>query len=119
MDGSVRPPAAAAGIGLRAPHYREIAERRPPLGLLEVHSENFFAAGGPALGWLERLRADYAVSLHGVGLSLGSADPLDERHLAKLAALIEKGHCPADALIAGLPEDATARRREILARARI
>jgi len=90
VDGSVRPPAAAAGIGLRAPHYREIAERRPPLGLLEVHSENFFGAGGPALDWLERLRADYAVSLHGVGLSLGSADPLDERHLAKLAALIER-----------------------------
>ena len=82
--------AAAAGIGLRAPHYAAILERRPPLGFLEVHSENFFGAGGEPLAWLERFRADYALSLHGVGLSLGSADPLDERHLAKLDALVRR-----------------------------
>lgn len=78
------------GIGLRAPHYRELAERHPALDLLEVHSENFFGDGGPALAWLERLRADYPVSLHGVGLSLGSVDPLDRRHLAKLRALCDR-----------------------------
>jgi len=77
----------SAGIGLRAPHYAELLERRPALAFLEVHSENFFAAGGAPLDWLERFRAYYPLSLHGVGLSLGSADPLDERHLAKLAAL--------------------------------
>jgi len=81
---------AAVGIGLRAAHYAAIAERRPRLGFLEVHSENFFGAGGPALAWLERFRADYPLSLHGVGMSLGSADPLDERHLDKLAALVER-----------------------------
>jgi uncharacterized protein (UPF0276 family) len=80
-------PGAQVGIGLRAAHYAEIAERLPPLAFLEVHSENYFGDGGSALAWLERLRAHYPVSLHGVGLSLGSADPLDERHLSRLAAL--------------------------------
>ena len=78
---------ARVGVGLRAAHYADIAERLPDLAFLEVHSENYFGGGGPALAWLERLRATYPLSLHGVGLSLGSSDPLDERHLARLAAL--------------------------------
>ena len=81
------PDPATAGIGLRTPHFEALAARAPALSFLEVHSENYFAEGGPALAWLERFRADYAVSLHGVGLSLGSADPLDPRHLDCLAAL--------------------------------
>lgn len=81
---------AAAGIGLRAPHYRALAGRRGATGFLEVHSENFFGEGGAPLAWLERFRRDYALSLHGVGLSLGSADPLDARHLAKLDALVRR-----------------------------
>ncbi len=80
----------SVGIGLRAPHYGALVEQQPKLGFLEAHSENFFGAGGPALAWLERFRADYALSLHGVGLSLGSADPLDERHLGKLDALVKR-----------------------------
>lgn len=79
-----------AGIGLRAPHHSEFLERRPTIGWLEVHSENFFGPGGEALALLQTLRADYPVSLHGVGLSLGSADALAERHLAKLKALVER-----------------------------
>jgi hypothetical protein len=79
------PGRAGVGIGLRAPHHRELLERRPPLAFVEVHSENYF--GAVAAASLERVRRDYAVSLHGVGLSLGSSDPLDERHLAKLDAL--------------------------------
>ena len=82
--------AAGAGIGLRAPHYVELARTRPALAFLEVHSENFFGDGGPALAVLEGLRADYPLSFHGVGLSLGSADPLDERHLARLEALVRR-----------------------------
>jgi len=78
---------AAVGIGLRAPHAAEIARRRPPLAFLEVHSENYFGDGGPALATLDALRRDYDVSLHGVGLSLGSADGVDRGHLARLAAL--------------------------------
>ncbi|MFO1313255.1 MAG: DUF692 domain-containing protein [Burkholderiales bacterium] len=78
---------AAAGIGLRAPHVREVLERKPALPWLEIHSENYFADGGPALAALTRIRADYPVAMHGVGLSLGSADPLDRDHLKKLARL--------------------------------
>ena len=81
---------APAGIGLRAPHYREAWERRPELALVEVHSENFFGAGGEPLAWLERFRGLYPLSLHGVGLSLGSADALDQTHLAHLDALVRR-----------------------------
>lgn len=82
--------AAGVGIGLRAPHYRDILEQRPALGFLEVHAENFFAEGGAALAWLERFRERYPLSFHGVGLSLGSADALDSRHLDRLARLVER-----------------------------
>jgi uncharacterized protein (UPF0276 family) len=80
----------AVGIGLRQPHYAEVFERRPALGFLEVHSENFFLDGGASMRVLERARAAYPISLHGVGLSLGSADALAERHLAKLLRLVER-----------------------------
>lgn len=79
---------ARAGIGLRAPHYQELWQTRPDIGWLEVHSENYFGAGGSPLAWLERLRREYPLSLHGVGLSLGSTDPLDRDHLTKLKSLI-------------------------------
>ncbi|MBU1263151.1 MAG: DUF692 domain-containing protein, partial [Gammaproteobacteria bacterium] len=82
--------APAAGIGLRAPHYREMMARRPSLAFLEIHSENYFGAGGPPHHFLEQLRQDYPLSLHGVGLSLGSGDPLDLAHLAKLKQLAER-----------------------------
>lgn len=82
--------ARGAGIGLRAPHHGEILARRPALAFVEVHSENFFAAGGPLPATLERVRALYPLSLHGVGLSLGSVDPLDEAHLARLEALVRR-----------------------------
>jgi len=78
-----------AGVGLRAPHYRDFLESRPPVGWVEVHSENYFGDGGYDRHALERVRADYPVSLHGVGLGLGSADGVDERHLAKLKRLID------------------------------
>ena len=63
---------------------------RPAVPWLEVHSENYYVDGGPALAALTRIRADYPLSLHGVGMSLGGADPLDRAHLAKLARLIER-----------------------------
>ena len=87
--GASAPPSSHAGIGLRAPHYRDILEGKPRLAFLEVHSENFFGGGIPS-AWLDRLRAEYPVSLHGVGLSLGSSDPLDERHLDQLEALARR-----------------------------
>lgn len=76
-----------AGIGLRSPHVAQVRRDRPPIGWLEVHSENYFVDGGPALAALEAIRADYPISLHGVGLSLGSADALDAGHLVQLKRL--------------------------------
>ncbi|MBL8448224.1 MAG: DUF692 domain-containing protein [Zoogloeaceae bacterium] len=79
-----------AGIGLRTPHIREILATRPNIGWVEVHSENFFCDGGQPLAYLDRIRQDYAVSLHGVGLSLGSLGPLDTEHLTCLKRLVER-----------------------------
>ncbi|VVC77278.1 hypothetical protein AQUSIP_26050 [Aquicella siphonis] len=78
------------GIGLRTPHFTEVLEKRPGTAWLEVHSENFFGDGGKALNMLERIRQHYPVSLHGVNLSLGSADELNWSHLKKLRDLIDR-----------------------------
>jgi len=78
-----------AGIGLRSPHVEEMLATRPAVGWLEIHAENYMG-GGPAVRALERLRSDYPVSVHGVGLSLGSADGLDAGHLERLARLVER-----------------------------
>jgi uncharacterized protein len=83
-------PISGAGIGLRQPHYRDVFERRPALAFLEVHSENFFLDGGASMHALERARSAYPISLHGVGLSLGSADRLADEHLARLQRLVER-----------------------------
>ncbi|MEI7457098.1 MAG: DUF692 domain-containing protein [Nitrosomonadales bacterium] len=77
-----------AGIGLRAPHYKEVLQTLPPLGWVEVHNENFFG-GGAALHTLLRVREHYPVSMHGVGMGLASTTPLDEPHLAALKRLCE------------------------------
>lgn len=92
MDTATTPYAipARAGIGLRAPHMRELLDAHPPVAWLEVHSENYFADGGRAVTELLQVRRDYPLSLHGVGLSLGSADPLDRRHLARLKRAVER-----------------------------
>ena len=81
---------ARAGIGLRHKHFRDLLEQLPAVGWLEVHSENYFGAGGQPLHFLERLRAHYPLSLHGVGLSLGSADALNLDHLGKIKALAQR-----------------------------
>ncbi|MBI3545599.1 MAG: DUF692 domain-containing protein [Gammaproteobacteria bacterium] len=81
---------AHAGIGLRAEHYHEVIDTLPATAWLEVHSENYFGAGGAPLVYLEKARQHYPISLHGVGLSLGSSDELNLRHLQKLKALIER-----------------------------
>ncbi|HEY8622982.1 MAG TPA: DUF692 family multinuclear iron-containing protein, partial [Casimicrobiaceae bacterium] len=87
MPGSIALP-VNAGIGLRAPHVARVRAERPAIGWLEVHSENYFVDGGPAIAALEAIRRDYPISLHGVGLSLGSADALDAGHLAQLKHLV-------------------------------
>ncbi len=81
---------AQAGIGLRSPHYAEVLSTLPSIAWLEVHSENFFAEGGRPHEILEQVRSHYPLSLHGVGLSLGSADPLNTWHLDKLKGLVDR-----------------------------
>jgi uncharacterized protein (UPF0276 family) len=83
-------PPGGVGIGLRAPHHAEFLATRPRVDFVEVHSENFFAAGGPKLEILAAVRRDYPLSLHGVGLSLGSTDPLDTGHLQQLMTLVQR-----------------------------
>ena len=77
------------GIGLRARHLEELPARKPAVGFLEIHAENYLG-GGPALRRVERLRADYRFSVHAVGLSLGSAEGLDTAHLARVKSLVDR-----------------------------
>jgi uncharacterized protein len=84
------PTAGTTGIGWRHPHYAQVLEQQPQLGFLEVHSENFFAQGGAALATLVQARAHYDISLHGVGLALGSAVGVDDWHLERLAQLVQR-----------------------------
>jgi uncharacterized protein (UPF0276 family) len=81
--------AARTGIGLRGPHVAGVVAARPAIAWLEVHAENYMG-GGPAVAQLERLRRDYPIALHGVGLSLGSAAGLDARHLERLRRLVAR-----------------------------
>jgi uncharacterized protein (UPF0276 family) len=85
-------PAAArgAGIGLRAPHYRQFLEQRPRAAWLEVHTENYLDQAGADFHVLQELRRDYAISLHGVGLGLGSTRGFSEAHLERVASLARR-----------------------------
>ena len=78
---------SAAGIGFKRIHYDDLRVTRPPLGFLEIHAENYMGAGGPPHAQLATLRQDYALSVHGVGLSIGGAGPLDRDHLDRLKIL--------------------------------
>jgi len=84
---------AKTGIGLKPEHVDEILETRPPISFLEIHAENYMAPGGPPHKWLTELRQHYPLSVHGVGLSLGGDEPLDEDHLEALAGVVDR-YCP-------------------------
>ena len=84
------PVPAGAGIGLRSAHHEALVRERPAVGWIEVHTENYFHDGGPHLAALERAREAYPLSLHGVGMGLGSIDPIDRSHLARVARAIER-----------------------------
>lgn len=77
------------GIGLRHPHIEQFASQKPNVGWVEVHSENYLMCGGPAFDNLLEIRKNYPVSLHGIGMSLGSASGLDDVHLAQVKDLID------------------------------
>ncbi len=100
MSASPFPPARVAanlpnrsGVGLKPEHVGQILAETPDLGFFEIHAENYMGDGGPAHRRLEAIRARYPLSLHGVGLSIGSPKPLDKDHLARLA-LLEKRYQP-------------------------
>ena len=78
------------GVGLRAPHYRQFLEQRPKVGWLEVHTENYLSQSGWDWHVLQQLRCHYPVSLHGVGLGLGSAHGFSERHLERVRSLVQR-----------------------------
>src|SRR5260370_16764187 len=80
---------AAAGIGLRFQHHREVLAEQPRIAWLEVHAENYMG-GGAALAQLTAIRRDYPISLHGVGLSLGSAAGIHRTHLHRLPHLPQR-----------------------------
>src|SRR3984885_7352162 len=79
-----------SGVGLKPEHIDGILRDRPTLGFFEIHAENYMGDGGPPHRRLEAIRALYPLSLHGVGLSVGSPDPLDREHLGRLAALTRR-----------------------------
>ena len=79
---------AAPGLGFKAEHFAAIRDTRPRLGFFEVHAENYMGAGGPPHRQLTALRQDYALSLHGVGLSIGGPDRPDADHMRRLRELI-------------------------------
>lgn len=81
---------ARVGVGLKPEHYDAILTERPDVGWFEVHAENYMGAGGPPHRYLTAIREQYPLSLHGVGLSIGAARPLDRDHLKRLKALNER-----------------------------
>ena len=84
------PPGPTAGLGLKAQHYEQ-ALACPAAGLwFEVHPENYMVDGGPRLAWLEAIRSDKPLSLHGVGLSLAADEVPDVDHLARLKVLADR-----------------------------
>src|ERR1700688_2276051 len=81
---------ARAGLGLRARHHLRVLSESVGVAWLEAHTENYIADGGAHVEVLARIRARYPLSLHGVGLSLGSADPLDTRHLERVRRAVKR-----------------------------
>lgn len=81
---------ARAGVGLKPEHYRDILDTSPGIGWFEIHAENYMCAGGPPHKYLTAIRERYPLSLHGVGLSIGSHGPLDKAHLLRLKGLVER-----------------------------
>jgi len=79
-----------AGVGLKPEHFRQIVETRPDIGFFEIHAENYMVDGGPFHHYLTRIREQYPLSIHGVGLSIGGETPLDLKHLDQLAHLIDR-----------------------------
>lgn len=81
---------ARAGAGLKPEHYHAVLQSAPDIGFFEIHAENYMGDGGPPHRYLEAVRSRYPISIHGVGLSIGSSGPLDHDHLLRLKALVSR-----------------------------
>lgn len=90
MASSVLLPTQGFGLGLRTAHYEEIATEHPAVDWFEILSENYMVPGGRPLNWIDRIRADYSVVMHGVSMSVGSVAPIDFDYLRGLKALAER-----------------------------
>ncbi len=88
MTPSILP--SRAGVGFKPEHFAAILAEPQAVGFFEVHAENYMGAGGPPHAQLGRLREDYALSIHGIGLSIGSMQPLDHDHLNRLKTLCDR-----------------------------
>lgn len=78
------------GVGLKAQHYHDVLEGQPELAFFEVHAENYMMQGGNHLRFLEAIAASYPISVHGVGMSLGSEEGLDAIHLNKFRRVVDE-----------------------------
>jgi uncharacterized protein (UPF0276 family) len=83
-------PSYSAGVSLKPQHYRAILETAPEVGFFEIHAENYMGAGGPPHRYLSAIRERYPLSVHGVGLSIGGAEPVDREHLARLKGVVAR-----------------------------
>lgn len=90
MNDAATRPFLGFGLGLRTDHYQTIIEEKPPVDWFEILSENYMVDGGKPLYFLDRIRADYPMVMHGVSMSMGSTDPLNKQYLKKLNALIDR-----------------------------
>jgi uncharacterized protein (UPF0276 family) len=79
-----------AGIGLKPEHFRDILQTQPDIGFFEIHAENYLMAGGPMHHFLGLIRAQYPLSIHGVGLSIGGEEDINQIHLSRLKTLIDR-----------------------------
>jgi uncharacterized protein (UPF0276 family) len=82
-----QPAPTSVGVGLKPAHYRDILDTAPAIDWFEVHPENFMFEGGPSHDWLSKIRQEYDLSFHGVGMSLGSVTPVNPVLLQKLSDL--------------------------------
>ena len=96
QDQRIAIPSPGFGLGLRPVHYPDFLARPQPVEWLEIISENYMVPGGRPMATLDRIRADYPIVMHGVSLSIGSDEPLDNIYLSALKALAERGRAAVD-----------------------
>ncbi|TDO97273.1 DUF692 domain-containing protein [Marinomonas balearica] len=79
-----------SGVSLKPAYYHDILAHRPPVGFFEIHAENYLSEGGPGPFYLEKIRSLYPITIHGVGMSIGSETPLDQEHLIRVKSLVDR-----------------------------